>query len=133
MNQPLPTRIIEVGSETTGPCLVISNGRVGRWAALSHVWGERIPIETEEGDIEAWCSKIILEDLGPKVGDAVLTTRALGFQYLWIDCLCILQSCKKIGQLKPLDICYVFRNSTLIIATEASPDNTTGIIRVLLA
>ena len=37
--QRLPTRVLDVGSEGENIRLVVSNGRSGKWAALSHFWG----------------------------------------------------------------------------------------------
>lgn len=128
IDQLLPTRGIDVGTETQNPHLVISNGRIGRWGALSHVWGDQIPIKTEKDDLGPRCSEIQLEDLGPKFADAVLITWLLGFQHLWIDSLCILQSYKEDWEAESSKIGHVYQNTAFMIAAEASPNSTTGIV-----
>jgi hypothetical protein len=64
--------------------------------------------------------------------DAVQTTKALGYRYLWIDALCIIQDC-------PIDVAqelsvmgFVYRHSTLTIAIADARDSHQGFLQARL-
>jgi len=42
----LPRRVIDIGSDTTNMRLVEEEGVCGHYAALSHCWGKKHPLET---------------------------------------------------------------------------------------
>jgi hypothetical protein len=90
-NVVLPTRIIDVGSDGTDPFLFVSKGRVGRWATLSYCWGDNTPLKPEVANIVERCERIGFEEMPVLFQDAIVITRRLGYQYLWIDALCIVQ------------------------------------------
>src|SRR5262245_8074118 len=41
----LPTRLIDVGSATRNPRVYVTNRELGKYAALSHCWGEVVPLK----------------------------------------------------------------------------------------
>ncbi|OJD37909.1 heterokaryon incompatibility protein [Diplodia corticola] len=61
--------------------------------------------------------------------DAISITRRLGFQYLWIDCLCILQDSKRDWEQESTKMGLVYRNSTVTISAISSPGSTHGILK----
>ncbi|KAH7417958.1 heterokaryon incompatibility protein-domain-containing protein [Cadophora sp. MPI-SDFR-AT-0126] len=91
----LPTRIIDVGSNTVQPSLKITNGEVGRYLALSHRWGtlnsQVKMLVTKRGSIEDFCREISLDLFPLTFRHAIEVSRSLGIQYIWIDSLCIIQ------------------------------------------
>lgn len=91
-DKPLPTRVIDVGSRV--PKLITAGGRIGRWVALSHCWGGNIAESTTTKNLGARLSKLVTRDLPKNFQDAISITRWLGYRYLWIDSLCILQDSK---------------------------------------
>ena len=89
----LPKRLIDV-KKPKNPKLV-ETGRVDpksiSYIALSHKWGDpkKIP-ETNSKNLETRKDGI-KEELPKTFQDAIWMTHKLGFQYLWIDSLCIQQ------------------------------------------
>ncbi|KAK3326797.1 heterokaryon incompatibility protein-domain-containing protein [Apodospora peruviana] len=95
----LPTRVIDVGKtgddvvylkETTGPDV----DDKGEWLALSHQWGQdrKLHFSTKVDNVDSHIRQgVKMNDLPATFRDAVVATRAMGFRYLWIDLLCIIQ------------------------------------------
>ncbi|KIL89213.1 hypothetical protein FAVG1_07607 [Fusarium avenaceum] len=90
-----PGRLIDVGSETRSPRLVISgqDDIDGNYAALSHCWGENPDFLMLSCDnLREFRKEIKLSELPVSFRDAIITCRHLKVPYVWIDSLCILQS-----------------------------------------
>ncbi|KAK4097370.1 hypothetical protein N658DRAFT_527113 [Parathielavia hyrcaniae] len=96
----LPTRLLDVGSTlwpTVRLCETQHHDTAAdfRYVALSHRWGVPTPrkpaFRTTADNLAAHIDGIAVETLPPTFRDAVVTTRALGVRYLWIDSLCIVQ------------------------------------------
>ncbi|KAH8743415.1 heterokaryon incompatibility protein-domain-containing protein [Hyaloscypha sp. PMI_1271] len=58
---------------------------------LSHIWGQDIFLTLNSGTLEHLESGFEASELPTCFHDAINTTRRFGFQYLWIDSLCIIQ------------------------------------------
>ncbi|KAI8952463.1 hypothetical protein F4801DRAFT_599888 [Xylaria longipes] len=96
----LPTRLIDVGVIDSATVRLYET-RPGdksedfRYIALSHRWGVSTPekphFRTTVENKEALMEEIEVSKLPDTFRDAVITTRALGVQYLWIDSICIIQ------------------------------------------
>ncbi|KAL5321062.1 hypothetical protein ACEPPN_011872 [Leptodophora sp. 'Broadleaf-Isolate-01'] len=87
----LPTRVIDVGNAETPPKVVITNGDSGRWLALSHCWGTNVRFVLESSNLLARQQSLSLEDMPSTFSDAIQATRRLGYKYLWVDSLCVIQ------------------------------------------
>jgi hypothetical protein len=124
----LPTRVIDVGTSTREPRLVVTGGRSGKWTALSHCWGSYRPLKTESKTLESYCKSLPLSALPPTFRDAIIITRALGVQYLWIDSLCILQDSKSDWLAESTMMGSTYKNAVVTIAADASPDSSVGIV-----
>jgi hypothetical protein len=69
---------------------------------------------------------IALNDMPKTFRDAVLITRKLGFQYLWIDSLCIVQDDPQDWQLEATRMGDVYANATITIMAVAATSADTG-------
>ncbi|KAK3627279.1 hypothetical protein LTR56_013736, partial [Elasticomyces elasticus] len=123
----LPTRVIDVGSPTERPRLVISGGRHGRWAALSHCWGGKTPMKTVKANLEMRSESITFDSSSATFRDAATITRKLGIRYLWIDALCIIQDDENDWRKESMTMGDVYQHATVTIASEASPESSIGI------
>lgn len=88
---PLPSRVVDVWTDEQDPILFISNGGKAKWVTLSYCWGDKLPLKTTMDNVKERCRRIPIQDLPALFHDAVIVTRRLGFCYLWIDALCIIQ------------------------------------------
>ena len=90
---PLPTRVIDVGrpGESSEPALLVTDGQCGDWVALSHCWGKGQAFKTKTNNLEGLRRAMLLNILPATIRDAISITKWLGYQYLWVDSLCIIQ------------------------------------------
>ncbi|KAI0188591.1 heterokaryon incompatibility protein-domain-containing protein, partial [Xylaria flabelliformis] len=65
------------------------------YTALSYCWGESRIDTTTRINVEARMSPFFLNKLPPTLQDAIVFTRHLKIQYIWIDAICIVQDCAK--------------------------------------
>lgn len=92
--QRLPTRLIEVTPKVR---LRETAGQRGQYLALSYCWGtgtqgSQTPnTVTTQANIDGFYNDVPLDALAPTVRDAILLVQRLGFRYLWVDALCIIQ------------------------------------------
>jgi hypothetical protein len=128
----LPTRIIDVRS--SDPRLVPTAGKNGKYAALSHCWGLSAdnPIEAQyllkESNIDSLMQKMPFKHLPRNFQDAVIVTRLLGIDYLWIDSVCIIQDSpadksKEIGGMVD-----VYGNAWVTICATSAPNSHAGFL-----
>lgn len=64
-----------------------TEGELGRYAALSYVWGESSPFTTTKANIEANKEGIDIDKLPKTFQDAIFVAREMGIGYLWVDSL----------------------------------------------
>lgn len=74
-------------------CLVTLD-ETSSYIALSYVWGHAELPQLTESNLEALSTEgVLTDDFLPKtIADALTVTKSLDEQYLWVDCLCIIQS-----------------------------------------
>jgi hypothetical protein len=89
----LPTRLISV---TGDPRLVVvprshhQDGTI-RYTTVSHRWGQAKMPKLLRSNTKEMQIRIPSQYLTPTFRDAIIETRQLGFDYIWIDALCIIQ------------------------------------------
>ncbi|KAK4183074.1 heterokaryon incompatibility protein-domain-containing protein [Podospora australis] len=104
------------------------------YVTLSHCWGPSFPggvtttIENLEARMMPTCG-ISWELLPQTFRDAVALTERLGFQYLWIDALCIIQNSSADWMTESARMYDVYNHCTLMLSADASPDSGTGMFR----
>lgn len=126
---PLPTRVLDVGSPAKDPVPLISDGRCGRCAALSHCWGTCERLTLTKSNIGSLQAGIPMFDLPATFRDAIKITRSLGLRYLWIDCYGIAQDDPEDWRRESARMTAVYANSTITIATLSSVDSQAGILK----
>lgn len=92
----VPSRLLDVGplDGSELPRLVETGepGNRGPYTALSHMWGESIPLRALTSNYEDLKVGIPMQNLSKNFAHAVVVTRELRLRYLWIDSLCIVQN-----------------------------------------
>lgn len=114
----LPTRVVDVGDESHQPKLYITHRENGIWVALSHCWGRELRFVTESRSIADRKQAMALEDIPATFRDAIVTTRKLGYQYLWIDSLCIVQDSLEDWVQESRQMQHYYKKAILTIATD---------------
>ncbi|KAH8815533.1 heterokaryon incompatibility protein-domain-containing protein [Xylogone sp. PMI_703] len=135
MNPKLPTRVIDVGSETVQPFLMISHNEAGRYLALSHRWGaldsKRNMLITKEENVEQFCLGIPFDSLPLTYKHSVEVARSLGIQYLWIDSLCIIQDNIHDWEIESARMGDIYENAYATLFAERASNSDDGIFQTV--
>ncbi|TGO26361.1 hypothetical protein BPAE_0061g00330 [Botrytis paeoniae] len=126
---PLPTRVIRVGYQD-GPEPVLykpPSGSKSAYIALSYCWGRRknILLTKEMSELPNSSAKFPMSLLLQTLRGAVQIARNLGFEYIWIDSLCIIQEGDDTEDLRRehIKMHELYGNATLTIAAAADRMN----------
>lgn len=116
--QRLPTRLIEVTPKVR---LRKTAGQRGQYLALSYCWGtgtqgSQAPnTVTTQANIDGFYDDVPLDALAPTVRDAILLVQRLGFRYLWVDALCIIQGDAADWERESRQMAQIFENAICTI------------------
>lgn len=131
----IPSRLVDVSQSFGGKVRVRTSEEIRtrrertQYVALSHCWGKKWILtyrsntksELETG-IEVW-------KLTKTFREAIEITRRLGFNFIWIDSLCILQDDYDDWEREGSDMAKVHRYAAFTIAAVASRDGEGGLFR----
>ncbi|PSR90871.1 heterokaryon incompatibility protein-domain-containing protein, partial [Coniella lustricola] len=107
--------------------VIAQNGPQAGYVTLSHCWDSspRPGIAM----IEAISRGIAIDQLPRTFQDAVAATRRLGFGYLWIDSLCILQDSKEDWEREASEMNLVYIKASVTLAADGSRDSRGGLYK----
>ncbi|UPK89574.1 hypothetical protein LCI18_000509 [Fusarium solani-melongenae] len=128
-----PTRVLDLGppelteSDRTTVKIIAREQVVpgNRYVTLSHRWNPLIPKLTS-WNLEAWSLEIPVEVLTKTFRDFITVSRLLGFRYVWIDSLCIIQESEHGGSdwaQECLTMDLVYRNSFCNLSADWAIDS----------
>ncbi|KAF2182540.1 HET-domain-containing protein [Zopfia rhizophila CBS 207.26] len=101
----------------------------GEFLTLSHCWGAgKSALKTTKKTLEIHKKNIPWSSLPRTFQDAVILTRSLGFRWLWVDSLCIVQDDNTERLEAALNMDKIFSNSFLTIAATSAADSSNGCI-----
>jgi hypothetical protein len=96
LNAILPTRLVAVSEQGTGLsarlCYTHFLPAHAQYLTLSHRWASNDFLMMRRENKEAFEISIPVQDLTKTFQDALHATEKLGFEYIWIDALCIIQN-----------------------------------------
>jgi hypothetical protein len=125
----LPTRVIEL--EADGQAHITETmGMQAEYITLSYCWGKgKKLLCTKRSSLYAdFKQKLPVDNSMPKTfRDALQVTRALGYRYLWIDALCIIQDDPEDVAREMASMGIIYRQSTLTIFAANGPDTDSGL------
>lgn len=115
-----PTRLIDVGEPSLARCaklcVVAELPQRPTYLTLSHCWGGADIAKLTLESFPALKIDLDEQHLPNTFKDALHITRSLGYQYLWIDSLCIFQDSKEDWAAESAVMGDIYRNSVLTIA-----------------
>ncbi|KAI0888539.1 heterokaryon incompatibility protein-domain-containing protein [Annulohypoxylon maeteangense] len=126
-----PTRLLRItsdASEIIAVSLTESRDARGPYLALSHCWGTVKPLVTTSMNYETHRKGIRLQDLPASFQHAVLVTRYFGFEFLWIDSLCIMQDSREDWERECPRMADIYSNATVTIAASDAPNSSQGFL-----
>lgn len=102
-------------------CLVpVAPGNPVRYVALSYVWGYIAQPTLTKAVLETWTSDGQLGDVEvPRtIRDAIQLVRMIGYRYIWVDALCIVQddAASRHGQISQMHEIYRHADVTIVAA-----------------
>jgi hypothetical protein len=125
----LPKRVIEIPTDPSeSPKLRITSGESGQYVILSHCWGSKGLAKLKDSLITRYQKAIDPEALPKSFEDAINITRRLGFRYLWIDALCIIQDNATDWSQEASKMAAYYGQSTLMITATAAENSSEGIL-----
>lgn len=104
-------------------------GTRGRYLALSYCWGKSQAVTLTEARLKQQPVGFPLRTLPRTLRDAIIIASHLGFQYIWVDALCIIQDSFEGRDWKQESAVMnkIYGNATLTIAAAAATSTTEGI------
>lgn len=132
----LPTRLLDIQEAGQGHVKIIStaNFEVSEretisYLVLSHCWGKKSFITLNQGNKARLQDSFSLDELPPNFRDAAHATRRLGFRYVWVDSVCIIQGADGDWAEQAPVMDKVYMNAELCLAAAASEDAYGGFFR----
>ncbi|EGX94250.1 HET domain-containing protein [Cordyceps militaris CM01] len=122
-NHKVPQRLLYVGRSGDEDVLRLvdtAGTSPGAYTALSYSWGGAVTTKTTRANMAEMKQHIRLADLQDTLVDAVVLTRALGVDYLWVDSLCIVQDSIEDWERESAKMASVYANALITIASVSS-------------
>lgn len=130
----LPTRVLDLGPNTgtfkrKGLRLITTRpGDRGHYLTLSHRWGNDHQLKLTKANLDDYKRRVHFHRLPRTYRDAVKVAFSLGYRYLWIDALCIIQDDHEDWLQEAAKMALVYRNSSCTISAHAAYADDDGIL-----
>ncbi|PQE20732.1 heterokaryon incompatibility -domain-containing protein [Rutstroemia sp. NJR-2017a BBW] len=122
----LPTRLIYVGDSTKSNhlrlLLTSTKGPEIEYFVLSHCWGKTEFLTLKKENQKDMLQSIDYDSLPSNFKDAIYFTRKMGFKYLWIDSLCIMQDSKEDWARESKAMCDIYAKAFCTLFSSGSVD-----------
>ncbi|KAH6857469.1 heterokaryon incompatibility protein-domain-containing protein, partial [Alternaria rosae] len=124
-----PSRLLDVGTDQRGAVVLRNTNEFcdEKYACLSHCWGTVRPLTLNAKTLPLLSKGVGVSILPKTFQDAVIVTRRLRLQYLWIDSLCILQDDKDDWATESRRMGDIYAHAACTIAATSSNDNSDGL------
>lgn len=131
-NPQLPKRLIDVrgfGTKVVHTTTLQPGTSDTRYIAFSHRWGEMpAKAKTTASNLESRARRLPRNDMPRNFLDAIAVTKALGCNYLWIDCLCINQGPGGDFAEQAKSMQTIFSNAYCVIAAVSTDGTNAGFL-----
>ncbi|KDR77083.1 hypothetical protein GALMADRAFT_39577, partial [Galerina marginata CBS 339.88] len=121
-----PTYLVDVEPENPRLCRTKDLPDRPQYLTLSHRWGGSHIFQLTSKGLSSLLSEIHIPNLPKTFQDAILITRRLGCQYIWIDSLCIIQDSKEHWVTESAIMGDIYRGSSCTIAALGATDGDSG-------
>ncbi|KIW29795.1 uncharacterized protein PV07_05583 [Cladophialophora immunda] len=133
-DKALPARLICVDGEGSSwqSARVVETNRLSSntpYLTLSHSWGDGKFLKLLSTNTTQLYSSIPVDQLSKTHRDALSITRRLGYRYIWIDSLCIIQDSNDDWRSQSAQMASIYGNSTCNIAAENASESGGCFIR----
>ncbi|KAF5672072.1 hypothetical protein FHETE_3944 [Fusarium heterosporum] len=119
--------IISIGSDIQLK-LVKASIDYAPYVALSYRWGNLDAVwQTETKNLDLRHTELPASELPKTILDAIKVTKDLGFKWVWIDSLCIIQDDKDDWAREAIKMASIYQNAIVTIAAGSSHDAKYGL------
>ena len=125
----LPKRVVEIRAPERVRLYCSEKNQEGIYLCLSHCWGGKVPLQLTKATFQIFQQDIPWKKLPLTFQQAISLTRKLGFRYLWIDSLCILQDDLDDWREEGSNMASIYSGARLTLAATGSPDSNGGLHR----
>ena len=122
----LPSRLIEIASDSLKLVLTGEWATKPAYATLSHCWGNKDFFQLQPTNLQSLLEEVPVDELPKTFRDAADITRRLCIRYLWIDSLCIIQGDSQDWKREAALMSSVYGSSSLNIAASSAEDASQG-------
>jgi hypothetical protein len=119
--------VVDIGHDEQSVKLIDSRGEEADYICLSHCWGLAQIITTTKATLNERKRGIPWGLLSNTFQDAIVMTRTLGFRYIWIDSLCIVQDDALDWEKESAQMASVYSNGYLTLAGTRSRKGNGGL------
>ncbi|KAL1795384.1 hypothetical protein ACET3X_007200 [Alternaria dauci] len=130
----LPTRLVSVQPTGNASDIVANICHTDKlptetpYLTLSHCWGGVKFLTTTRNNLNSFESSLPVGSLSRTFQDALFATVNLGFQYIWIDSLCIVQDDAEDWKRESRLMHEVYRYATCNVSASGFPDPLQGFV-----
>jgi hypothetical protein len=134
--RPLPERLIDISNPFNLVLIETDKGTAGRYVALSYCWGEKRnnesvhKIKLKRANLAAMKVNIDRDHMTLTHLEAIQVARQLGYRYVWIDALCIIQDSISDWEQQAQNVPDVYGNAELTIMAARSDDSRKGFLNL---
>ncbi|KAH6848123.1 heterokaryon incompatibility protein-domain-containing protein [Chaetomium sp. MPI-CAGE-AT-0009] len=132
--QPLPSRLVHVpsdypSSQSIRLHVTPKGGQLGQYVALSYCWGGPQKFSLKHGNLDSLQQQATHVSALPRtLQDAIAVTYHLGFEYLWIDALCIIQDSPDDKRHEISQMQHIYANAAVTIAAATASSVEQGFL-----
>ena len=130
MDRELPTRVVDLGKSgsESNSYVLETGGRFGKYIALSYCWGDgaKHPVELTKSTHSALLRNLEHAFLSKSHQEAIQVAQTLGYQYIWIDALCIIQDDAADWEEESSRMAEVYHNAALTLIAGVSDHSSKG-------
>ncbi|KAL3595775.1 hypothetical protein FPOAC2_10138 [Fusarium poae] len=129
-NEERAARLLEINDtgSTISLRLIDDTSKCMPYVALSYRWGGLEAVwQTTTRNLESRKSSFSIVELPRTLSDSVKLTHHLGFKWIWIDSLCIVQDDKDDWAREAVKMATIYQNAIVTIAADSSSDAKAGL------
>ncbi|GLA25380.1 hypothetical protein AnigIFM63326_002080 [Aspergillus niger] len=99
------------------------------YVCLSYCWGGLQPNMTTTSRLDSYLAGIDTTEISETILDAIRVCLAMGYQYLWVDALCIVQDCEPDKIVELGKMASIYSGAILTICVMSAKSATEGFLR----
>ncbi|KAJ4421545.1 hypothetical protein N0V82_003683 [Gnomoniopsis sp. IMI 355080] len=128
----LPKRVVEVGPADNTGIRVFEHAyddeiRKEKYIALSHTWGSTRHTLLKHDNSKQMKRNVPHDELPSLYQDAIAITRRFGYQYIWIDSLCIIQGDDHDFAAEGAKMALIYEGAEFVLAASSAPNGDAGL------